>query len=319
MKINSQNLIAEFCQNHLGDVRLLENMVLEAKNNGATHAKIQGLYSDEITFREEFEDPKGLIYRPYHREVERLRNLDLSVETEKWFVEFCQQKSIIPMITVFTHKGVERAKEAGFKSIKIASYDCASLPIIKTVLEFAEEIVISTGATYWKEILDTVRIIDEKKKDNQVVALLHAKTVYPTQLAQFGILKMSALRSFGFKIGLSDHTKPEESQLLASKIAIILGAEYIERHFTILKRDATKDGPISITPSDLRELKDFWEKSKMEQIREIDSKDFLTALPCNTLEPSEEEIVNRAYYRGRVASKFNGKEIFSWNELDVEK
>jgi sialic acid synthase SpsE len=150
------------------------------------------------------------------------------------------------------------------------------------------------------------------------VALLHAKTIYPTQLAQFGILRMSALSSFGFKIGLSDHTKPEESQLLASKIAIALGAEYIERHFTILKRDATKDGPISIIPSDLRELKDFWQKSKIEQIREIESIDFLSALPCNSLEPSEEEIINRAYYRGRVASKFNGKEIFSWEELDVE-
>ena len=42
-------LIAEFCQNHLGDRSILEKMIISAKNNGASHAKIQGLYSHEIS------------------------------------------------------------------------------------------------------------------------------------------------------------------------------------------------------------------------------------------------------------------------------
>lgn len=319
MKFNSINLIAEFCQNHLGDQTLLEKMIIEAKNNGATHAKIQGLYSEEITMRKEFEDPNGEIYRPYDKEVARLKNLDLDFETEQWFVEFCSKHSIIPMITVFTHRGVERAKLAGFKSIKIASYDCASKPIIKKVLEFADEVVISTGATYWQEISETVKLIDAHKKNFQRIALLHAKTIYPTQLTQFEILKMSALASFGFKVGLSDHTKPEETQLAASKIAILLGAEYIERHFTVLDRAKTKDGPISIFPSELNELRNFCNKSKLEQLKEIKVTDLAQTLICRSLEPSTAEILNRKYYRGRVASKYNEVEVFSWEELPFEK
>jgi sialic acid synthase SpsE len=316
MNINSTNLIAEFCQNHLGKASILEQMVVEAKNNGASHAKIQGLYSEEITKRMEFEDTNGRIFRPYDKEVARLKSLDLSFETEKWFVEFCHKKSITPMITVFTHMGVERAKLAGFKSVKIASYDCSSIPIIKKALEFADELVISTGATYWQEIIDTVKLINSIKNNSQKIALLHARTIYPTQLTHFGILRMSALASFGFKIGLSDHTKPEETKLVASKIAILLGADYIERHFTILNKEETKDGPISITPVELKEIKDFCEKSKLEQLNDIGKEDLLSALPCASLEPTEEELINRSYYRGRVASKYNGKVFYSWEELE---
>ncbi len=319
MKSESVQIIAELCQNHLGKPALLEQMIIEAKKSGATHAKIQGLYSNEITRRKEFEDKHAPIYRPYEKEVARLKGLDLSFETEKWFVQFCQNQAIIPMITVFTHKGVERAKLAGFKSIKIASYDCASKPIIKKALEFADEIVISTGATYWQEITETVHLLNRFKKKSQKVAFLHARTTYPTKLKDFGILRMSALAAFGFKIGLSDHTRPEDSELIASKIAILLGADYIERHFTVLEKKDTKDGPISITPAELKQIKDFSRKSKSEQLAEISTQDLLTTLACSTLEPIKEEIINRAYYRGRVASEYNGKIVYSWEELEFEK
>jgi len=312
------NLIAEFCQNHLGSPEILKQMITEAKKNGATHAKIQGLYSEEITRREEFENPTGKLFRPYEKEVERLKKLDLDFETEKWFVNYCKQNSIIPMITVFTHKGVERAKLAGFKSIKIASYDCPSLPLIKSVLDFADEVVISTGATYWHEIVKTVSLIDQFKHSHQKIAFLHARTIYPTPLNKFGLLKMSALSVFGYKIGLSDHTKPEETNLIASKVAIILGAEYIERHFTILDRSKTKDGPVSITPKELSELRNFYEKSKKDQLNEISVQDLEACLTCESLEPTKEEIINRSYYRGRVASKNDGKYVFSWEENLVE-
>jgi sialic acid synthase SpsE len=319
MSTNSINLIAEFCQNHLGDISILEQMVIEAKSSGATHAKIQGLYSNELTMRKEFEDPDGKLYRPYSKEFLRLKFLELSFETEGWFVQHCIKNSITPMITVFTHKGLERAKLAGFKSIKIASYDCASKPIIKKVLEFADEIVISTGATFWKEICETVDLINSCKKQSQNIALLHARTIYPTKLEDFGLLRMSALRYFGFHVGLSDHTKPSDNQLIASKIAIVLGAEYIERHFTILEREKTKDGPISITPSELCELKEFTQKDRVDQLIDISNVDLLGSLHCNSLEPSKEEILNRNYYRGRVASTYDGIQVFSWEDIAIEK
>lgn len=308
-------LIAEFCQNHNGKIEILEKMIISAKNNGATHAKIQGLYSHELTKRNQFESPENIIFRPHAAEVLRLSKLDLSEENERWFVQKCEELSIIPMITVFSHSGVERAKRAGFKSIKIASYDCGSLAIIDKVMEFAMEIVISTGATHWDEIKKTAELLHNKKRKHQKIAFLHARTIYPTPLSQSGLLRMCALTSFGFPTGFSDHTKPEETQLIASKCSIVLGAEYIERHFTILGKNETKDGPISITPTELLELYNFAKLSKIDQLNSLPTSLFEEVLLCDSLEPTQQEKLNREYYRGRVASNFGGRTVYSWEKI----
>jgi len=308
-------IIAEFCQNHLGDVSILRNMIQAAKINGASHAKIQGLYSDELTKRDEFENTHTGMYRPFAAERERLSSLDLDFKTEKWFVKTCVEFEITPMITIFTHSGAKRAEDAGFESIKIASYDCASIPLIEKALSFGNEIVISTGATFWEEISKTVGMLNDKSRKDQAIALLHARTIYPTPLGEFGLARMLALKVFGYKIGLSDHTKPVETGLIASKIAILLGADYVERHFTVLARDKTKDGPVSITPNELAELRHFSNLTKKEQFELVGFSDLESSYRCTSLEPNETELINRRYYRGRVASRIDGIEVFSWENL----
>lgn len=312
------NLIAELCQNHNGSIEILLKMIKVAKANGATHAKIQGLYSSEITNRKEFNNKQNEIYRPFNVEIERIRKLELSFETEKLFVLECNRLKITPMITVFTHEGAIRAQKAGFTSIKIASYDCASLPLIKNCLKFATELVISTGATYWGEVEQTARYLHIHKKPEQKIAFLHARTIYPTPLNQVGLARMLALRFFGFDIGFSDHSMPEQTELIASKFAITLGANYLERHFTILDRDLTKDGPVSINPSDLNELSRFSQMDSAYKYSSLLNYDLNEILHLDSLEPTKSEIINRKYYRGRVASLKNGQYVFSWEEYEKE-
>ena len=38
-------------------------------------------------------------------------------------------------------------------------------------------------------------------------------------------------------------------------------------------------------------------------------------MACSSLEPTEEEIANREYYRGRVASVMDGKVVYSWENI----
>lgn len=308
-------IIAEFCQNHLGDRDLLQQMITVAKKSGATYAKIQGLYSHELTERIEFENPKGVIFRPYKAELERLSKLDLDFEIEEWFVTECLNNSIIPMITVFSHYGVDRAFRAGFKHIKIASYDCSSIPLIAKALKFASELIVSTGATEWQDIHHTANFIAKNRFEHQAIVLLHATTIYPTPLDKVSLLKMSLLSVFGFDIGYSDHTNLKETGLYASKTAIALGAKYIERHFTILDPSETKDGPISISGQEVSELINFSKQSKLDQFAEINVKNFEKTLLLDSLNPSESESINRSYYRGRVATTLNGTLYNSWDKM----
>jgi sialic acid synthase SpsE len=100
----------------------------------------------------------------------------------------------------------------------------------------------------------------------------------------------------------------------------------IERHFTILEKDETKDGPVSIKPHHMRELADFAILSKEEQAEEMEA-----ALPNWKSELqgdvnrklSYAELLNREYYRGRFASpRIDGVNdskymIFNWEETAV--
>ena len=88
---------------------------------------------------------------------------------------------------------------------------------------------------------------------------MHCVTIYPTQLDQLHFSRMEKLKKYNKYIGFSDHTKPTDTNLIASKLAMSLGASCIERHFTILDENMTKDGPVSINPDQLKELCEFGE------------------------------------------------------------
>lgn len=311
------NIIAEFCQNHNGDQDVLNRMILEAKKSGASHAKIQGLYSSELTKRPEFElenQKEGSLLRPYQAEFDRLAKLDLTLEAESNFVQSCKHAGIIPMTTVFTHLGLERALKAGFKNFKIASYDCASRALISRILPHADELVISTGATLWSEIEQTSKLVYKEKKPHTKVGFLHARTIYPTPLDKMNISRMLFLRYLGWETGLSDHSRPEVDGLISSKLAIHLGANYVERHFTVLARTETRDGPVSITPGELQELNEFSQKDPQARYLELSSIKNLADISFgeSELEIDATEAKNAKYYRGRVASWHDTKQIYSW-------
>jgi sialic acid synthase SpsE len=294
-------------------------MVEAAARAGATHAKIQNIYSHELTYRDEFEanSPNQIFYRPYASEFERLSQLDLSEQDEKIFVEKCNQLGITPMTTVFTHDGVKRAIKAGFKSIKIASYDCESLPLIHKVANFATELVISTGATSLSNVKKTLEMVQDKVPS---LFVLHARTLYPNTLKNLNIMRMIQLSGLGCKIGLSDHSSTLQGDLSSSFLAISLGAEAIERHFTILPLDKTKDGPVSINQSQLAEIAAFANSSRRNKISwlaeflsDLSNQDSI-AIPSE--EFSEEEINNKHYYKGRLASQHKGQTCPSWLPCD---
>jgi sialic acid synthase SpsE len=317
-------LIAECCQNHLGDPEILKTMVAEGAKNGATHLKIQGLYYDELNFRKQFEEQRSIehqasIVRPFEAEVARLKPLTLSLETETEFVQECKAFGVIPMITVFTHSGLDRAVKAGFRSFKIASYDCSSMALISRILPVCDELVISTGATSWDEIARTANFVAANKLDTTRIVFLHAVTEYPTEITSVRLLRMTALKQFGFAVGYSDHTSPETTNLKAAALAIKLGATAIERHFTVLEVGATKDGPVSVNPSQLSLIARMFSSNEILEGNMPDAQLCKSMMaPLLSLDPSDLEIKNREYYRGRVVSTLNGVKINSWEDWPLE-
>jgi N,N'-diacetyllegionaminate synthase len=313
-------IIAECCQNHNGNKEILKAMIHEAAANGADYVKIQAIRSKEVTHRQRFDDGEvdlngitQVIKRPYKAEVERLSKLDLSLEDEQWFVDECLSYGVAPMTTAFTITGAREVKDMGYEAIKIASYDCASYALLREVKKHWKTIFVSTGATYDHEIEKAAEILNDTD-----LHLLHCLTIYPTPMNSLNLKRMNFLRKFTHQVGYSDHSLVESTHLWASKIALALGAKSIERHFTILEVDQTKDGPVSIRPNHLKELSDFAKLDRFEMMDQIKKgyPGWEQTIGTSTRELSHTEKLNRDYFRGRFASLVDDKHIFNWEEVN---
>ena len=310
--------IAELCQNHNGDPKILEDMIIAASENGADYCKIQNIYADDLTFRDRFEEGVfeneniKVIKRPYKNEYERLKKLELSYETQIKFIELCKKNNVKALTTCFTIHRVEELSKFDWDLIKVASYDCGSLKMIKKIAENFKEIIISTGASYDKEIKETA---DYLNSINHKFTFLHCVTIYPTPLESLNLSRLNYLQQFTKSVGYSDHSLVKSDNLIASKCAIYLGASVLERHFTILKEDQTKDGPVSIGPSHLSDLIKFSKMNKEDQLNYLNNecknwKQLVMGNIDRTM--SNIELLNRDYYRGRFAERI-GTNNYNYN------
>jgi len=318
MSVQKLKLIAEFCQNHNGDFGILRQMIDAAAEGGATHAKIQTIFADDLSWRSEFEDgiedDNGIIQvikRPYQSEYDRLKALELSYEQHRMFVEECRAASMEPLTTAFNLTCIPELRELGWRSVKVASYDCASIPLIATLADNFDELIISTGATFDQEIEQTAKMLNAMDKD---FTFLHCVTIYPTPLDEMHLNRIAYLRGMTDSVGLSDHSLTARDGVKAALVGIYLGATAIERHFTTLPPDQNRDGPVSITKEHLREIVDFsamdYDQQDAYLTKHVPERVTLMGQSARSLGPAE--LLNRAYYRGRFCNKLGSRQIFNW-------
>ncbi len=315
--------IAELCQNHNGSYENLKKMTIECAKNGADIIKLQYITPQILSFRPQFEE--GLsknskvlsIKRPYQAESNRLKKLVIKKKHLINFIKLCKSLKKEPAITCFTRQDVNEISDLGFKTIKVASYDCASFQLLRDIKKKFKNIIVSTGATYDNEIKKASNVLGNKN-----FVLLHCVTIYPTPINKINLNRLKFLKKFSKKVGFSDHSLGHtKNRNLASMAAIYMGAEYIERHITILDKEKTRDGKVSIKPQDIQILKNFSKLTKKKQLDFL-NKNFeynhneLKGKKYRKL--SHEEILNRDYYRGRFVSKIKNRDIYNWEEVDLK-
>tara|TARA_B100000886_G_C20425606_1_gene493837 strand:- start:2690 stop:3685 length:996 start_codon:yes stop_codon:yes gene_type:complete len=317
------NLIAELCQNHQGDFSILEEMVHAAKENGADYVKIQSMRSIDLNFRQRFE--KGLeeggiikcMKRPFKKEYDRLKKLDLSIKEHFRFLDVCKKYKIKPMTTIFSRNRINLIKRMNLNMLKLSSFDCSSHKMISEIItKIKSKLIISTGGAFDREIIKTADIM---KTNNRKFVLLHCISIYPTTPSVASLSRIKFLKKLTPEVGFSDHSNPDIYSYDLSAIAKTLGATWFERHFTILEKNATKDGVVSVNPKQLLELRNILNEPNKEinkiMKRKYKKKQFSKIIGFLDRELTDEEILNRDYYRGRFISKTNSKKIvYNWDK-----
>ena len=256
-------IISELCQNHNGDMEILEAMIKSASEHSSI-LKIQTIKADTLTNRSEYEN-----FRPFEGEYHRLKGLELSKEDEKFFIEKCKEYNVESMTTIFTPKHAEYFNDLGYTNLKLSGYSIPAFDYGNKLKDFNfKKLYFSASSLTLDEISLTIKNLRELNID---FCLLGCTCVYPTPLE---------------KIGYSDHSNPHEDNLLTTKLAIFQGVDVVERHFTVLEKDDTRDGKVSVTADMLSELKRFSKLHKYAQYNELNKF-------------NEQQEFNHKYYRGR--------------------
>ena len=136
---------------------------------------------------------------------------------------------------------------------KISSSDLSNIPFIEYQAKKGKPILLSIGASNEDEIkraVDTIRAVNDRP-----LTLLHCVLEYPTPLEHANLLKIASLKNAfpDVYIGYSDHTKPtKECDVI--KTAYNLGAQLVEKHFTLDKTLTGNDHYHAMDPEDAKAI-----------------------------------------------------------------
>lgn len=228
-------VIAEIGWNHCGDMNLAKEMILAAKESGATYAKFQSWSVSRLKPGAWDEDGRREIYEK--AELTRERHIEL--------INYCNEVGITFMSSVFSIKDAELLVELGVKDVKIPSFESRNHELIKYCDNNFDTIFMSTGTSTVGEIGESIQHIN-----NSTVYLLHCVSTYPCNPSQANLPKMIKLMKFGWPVGYSDHIQGVDS----AKVAIEAGATVIEKHFTIDNDLPGRDNKFAILPDELNDL-----------------------------------------------------------------
>jgi len=230
-------VIAELGWNHGGDMNLAKEMILAAKESGATYAKFQSWSVSKLKPGKWDVDGRREIYQK--AELTKDRHIEL--------IDYCNKVGIKFLSSVFSIRDAELLFSLGLKEVKIPSFESRNIDLIKYCNDNFDTIFMSTGTSEHQEIVFSVTHINKAK-----LYLLHCVSTYPCKPEMANISRMGEFKYLS-TVGYSDHIQGVES----AKIAIGEGAMVIEKHFTTDNNLPGRDNEFAILPHEMKNLTDY--------------------------------------------------------------
>jgi N,N'-diacetyllegionaminate synthase len=297
-------VIAEAGVNHNGQLEKALELVTIAKQAGADAVKFQ-LYNIEEQIS------RHTLNAPYQRKgsgektmIEMARTYELPWEEHKIIAEHSKNIGIIYMSSCFDYRAVDFfIKELNGDCIKVGSGELTNYPLLSYISKTGLLILLSTGMCTLEDVKGAVEHI--KSNGTSPIVLLHCVSNYPAKVKDINIRAMITLqKKFNVPVGYSDHTNGNSAAIAATA----LGANVIEKHFTIDRNLPGPDHSMSLNPN---ELKIF-----INKIRRTES-----LIGDGIKKPTDKEIEMQIFSRRSAVAKCDIKkgELLSVDNLTLKR
>jgi sialic acid synthase len=242
-------VIAEIGNNHLGDLKICEEMFRVAADAGVDAVKLQKRDNRSLFTKSLFESPYenrnsfGSSYGT-HREF-----LEFSKVEYEILVKLANQLNIDFFATAFDFASADFLETLEMPIYKIASGDLKNIPLIKYIATFNKPIIVSTGGA---KIEDVQRVYDEIMPINQNLALLQCTAAYPARTEDLNLRVIESYRELfpDTVIGYSGH----DNGIAMPIVAYMVGARVIEKHFTLDRTMKGTDQVFSLAPHAMKHM-----------------------------------------------------------------
>lgn len=299
-------IIAEAGVNHNGSIELAKQLIDRAAEAGADIVKFQ-------TFKTENLVSRAAVKAAYQKknmeggdtQFDMLKKLELSEADHHELIAHCKKTGIEFWSTAFDADSIHLLQKLGINRWKVPSGEITNLPYLQQIGALNHDIILSTGMCTMEEIEEAIAALVEAGTAKTKITVLHCNTEYPTPMSDVNLKAMQEIGAkIGVRVGYSDHTAGIEVPVAA----VALGAEVIEKHFTLDKNMEGPDHKASLEPGELKEM--------VKSIRNIEQ-----ALGTGNKQPSPSELKNKSIARKSIHLKREMKEgdIITADDLEMKR
>jgi len=300
-------IIAEAGVNHNGDIAVAKKLIDVAANAKADAVKFQTFQARHVVSRlAPKADYQTKTTDTLETQFEMIKKLELGFQAHKELIAYCRFKQIAFLSTPFDIPSIDLLHELGLPIIKIPSGEITNLPYLRHIGKLKKQLILSTGMADIGEIEDALDVLSAVGSNIQDVTVLHCNTEYPTPCEDVNLKAMLTIKAAfpGIKVGYSDHTQG----IAIAIAAAAMGAEVIEKHFTLDKNMDGPDHQASLVPAEL--------KTMVKAIRNIE-----IAMGNGVKKPGRSELKNKIIARKSIVAKqvISKGEVLSENNITVKR
>lgn len=251
--MNKIIIIAEAGVNHNGDINTAKRLIDVAAKSGVDYVKFQTFRADRLVSLKA-KKAKYQIENDISKDdsqLNMLKKLELSDTDHKELISYCKSKKIKFFSTAFDEEGISYLSTLNFDMFKIPSGELTNFPYLRAIAKTGLPVILSTGMANLEEIEKSINVLISNGTKKNQITVLHCNTEYPTPMKDVNLKAMLTIKEkLGVAIGYSDHTLGIEVPIAA----VAMGAEIIEKHFTLDRNLKGPDHKASLEPNELKEM-----------------------------------------------------------------